>query len=111
MTFESTPPPTLGLGRQVVRLPGRLVTGLFSLARLPLRLLPGRGSEQEPVRRADVTILPSDLPIPSSDSMAAADAAEAIRGLLSADDVALMLAYERANAKRPSVIKAAMAAR
>ena len=109
MSFDSTPPPALGLGlgREVARLPLRLVSGLFSLARLPLRLLPNR----EPERPADVTILPSELPIPSYDSMAADDAAEAIRRLLSADDVALMLAYERANAKRPDVIQAAMAAR
>jgi hypothetical protein len=119
MTFESTPPPSMGLGRSVLVLPFRVAQGLWSLAGRQLSRLTDRRAAPvvDWTTEAGTTgpgltepIMPSELPIPSYDELAAADAARAIRELSDPDDVALMLAYEKANAKRVTVIRAAMSA-
>jgi hypothetical protein len=57
----------------------------------------------------ETLVLPSELPIPSYDALAARDAARALRELTDPDEVATVLQFEEENAKRPSVLTAAQA--
>jgi hypothetical protein len=113
------------MARSLVGLPLRVVKGAISIATLPLTLLKRSESPtpREPspapgwTTAPDTTgpamtkpILPSELPIAAYDAMAEADAARAIRSLEDPDEVAMMLAYEQANAKRAAVIQAAISA-
>ena len=123
--MSPTPARTMGMAQSALALPVRVARGLFSLARRQVTRLTDRESPSPasptPERASWTTapettgprmtepIMPSELPIHSYDELAAGDAAHAIQQLTDPEDVALMLAYERANAKRASVIRAAMA--